>query len=232
MTDESNVVELDQDGASRPIAEYPKGERLGVLVARYRIAAAKTQAEAAEHLGVTLEVMAQIECGMMTLSAGQLQDLAAWTGVRFEPLLEAAQDWHAAKWAEGGKTGGVQLAEMTTETMSLRQAEHELELALIKTADELVFAANVARETAIRAEGVALQARELLAARGVEVPGIDPMEGEVDVECSGPMHTNPKKLTRGKDFVLAYQGDGDGDVPFYFCSQTCAEAWSQGRSES
>jgi len=101
-------------------------------------------------------------------------------------------------------------------------------LELIKAADELVFAANVARETAIRAEQVALRARELLASRGVEVPGVEPLDGPAEVECAGPAHASPKKLTRGRDFVLAYKSDG-AEEPFYFCSQACGDAWAKGK---
>jgi len=223
MTDEMKVVDLT--GATKPIAEHPARERLGTLVARYRNAAGKTTGEVAEHLGVTELVIAEVERFGITLSAGQLQNLAVYLNVRYEPLLDAARDWHKAIWEEGGKKGGVQLASMTTETMSLRQAEHELELELIKASDELVFVSNVLRETSIRAEQAALRVRELLAARGVEVPGVEPLDGPLEVECSGPVHATPKKLVRGRDFVLARHSDSD-EPAFYFCSQSCASSWS------
>ena len=227
MADEIKVVDLRE--TSRPIAEHPPRERLGTLVTRYRNAAGKTPEDVAEHLGVTEFVLSEVERFGLTLSAGQLQSLAAYLKIRYEPLLDAARDWHRAIWEESGKKGGVQLSGMTTETASLRQTEHELELELIKAADELVFASNVMREASIRAEQAALRARELLAAGGVEVPGVEPLDGPLEVECSGPDHRLSKKLLRGRDFVLTYKGDGD-ESPCYFCSQSCATAWSNSRS--
>jgi transcriptional regulator with XRE-family HTH domain len=222
---EAKVV--DFPGNETPIAEVPARERLGTLLARYRVAATKTMLETAEHLGLTEHALGEVERGLGTLSAGQLQAIASFLGVRYEPLLDAARDFHQAIWKDGGNKGGVQLSEMSTETLSLRQSEHELELELIKASDELIFVANVLRESSIRAEQAALRARELLAARGVEVPGVEPLEGPEEVECAGPAHTTPKKLTRGRDFVLAYTSDGDDDDPFYFCSKVCANAWAK-----
>lgn len=230
MNEEANVVQMQQTG-ERAIAEYPPNERLGRLITRYRVAANKTLPETAEHLGVADTILGEVEHHMLALSAGMLQSLASYLGVRYEPLLDAARDWHKAAWDKDGKKGGVQLATMTTETMSLRQKEHELELELIAASDELVFLSNVMRESAIKAERTALRVREMLANRGVEVPGVEPLDGPEEVECSGPAHSTPKKLTRGKDFVLAYKSDGAED-PFYFCSKTCADAWANRESKA
>lgn len=227
MSDEAKVIGLDPP-PDKPIAEYAPRERLGVLLTRYRTNAKKTVSEAAEHIGTTEHVLTEVERHVITLNAGQLQGLAGFYGVRFEPLLDAARDWHKAVWEAGGRRGGIQLETITTETISLRQAEHELELELIHAADELAFCANVSREMSIKAEQAALRVRELLASRGIEVPGIEPLEGPEIVTCSGPKHTTPRELRRGKDFVLAFKPDGEVE-PFYFCSKVCADAWAHGK---
>jgi len=225
----ADVVELVQSDGVRPIAEIPLRERLGVLLTRYRLAAGLTVSETAERLGVTETILTEVELHQLTLPAGQLQSLAAFFGVRYEPLLDAARDYHRAIWEDSGQTGGVQLESVTTSTRSLgRQPEHALELELIQCSDELVFLANVCREAAIKAEAVAMRARELLASRGVEVPGVEPIEGPTEVECFGPKHRlAPKKLVRGRDLVVVYQSDGE--PPSYFCSQKCGNEWAAQR---
>jgi transcriptional regulator with XRE-family HTH domain len=222
----SNVVELVPE--QKPIAETPPRERLGILVARYRTAATKTVEETAANLGVSEHALAEVERHQGTLSAGQLQAMAAFLSVRYEPLLDAARDWHRAVWA-ADKAPGVQLESMTTAIRSLagaREAENELELELIKCSDELVFLSNVMREASIKAEVVAVRTRELLAMRGVEVPGVEPIDGQAEVECEGPRHKgNPHKLIRGRDLVIVYKSDGD-EPPHYFCSQKCGLQWA------
>jgi transcriptional regulator with XRE-family HTH domain len=230
MSEEAKVIGLDPP-ATKPIAEYAPRERLGVLLVRYRTAAGKSVSEAAEHLSITDHMLEEVERHALTLSAAQLQSLAAFYVVRFDLLLDAARDWHKAVWEEQGKKGGVQLSSMTTETASLRQQENELELELIYAADELVFAANVARETSIRAEQAALRVRELLAKRGIEVPGLEPIDGPPIVFCSGPKHVAAaREMKRGRDFVIVFKADGDAET-FYFCSRGCAEAWTRAREE-
>jgi len=151
--------------------------------------------------------------------------------VRYDPLLDAARAWHQAIWDEKGKSG-VQLTDMTTQTTSLHPrdvaAESELELALIKTTDELVFMSNVAREIAIRAEQAAVEARGLLERRGILIPETPPLEGPEEVECAGPSHSPklPVRLRRGKDFVLAFVPE-EGTDPVYFCSKRCGDEWRE-----
>lgn len=205
-----------------PIAELPARERLGTLISRYRIQAGKSTADVAEALGLTETIIIEVERHMATLPAGALQRLAADLNVLYPPLLDAARDWHRAVWKESGKTGGVQLADMTTATLSLHHEATSLELELIAASDELVFAANVLREASIRAEEAAVRAREALAARGVEVPGTEPMDGPEEVECVGSVHgAKPKKIRRGKDLCIVCTSDSGERL--YFCSRRCAK---------
>ena len=219
-----------QPPPEKPIAEIEPRYRLGIMIRRFRVNAGKGLTETAEHLELSPVVFGEVERGMATLPAGKLQELAAYLKVRYEPLLDAARDWHNAIWEEQDKEGGVKLAEMTTQTASLRshdvEAESAMELALIKAADELVFMANVAREISIRAENTAVEVRALLERRGVTVPEDDALDGPEEVICAGPRHHQrlPVRLHRGKDFVLAFQPEDGGD-PVYFCSKRCGDEW-------
>ena len=215
-----------------PISQMEPRKRLGELLRRHRASAGKSLHDVAEHLDLSEVVLGEVENGMATLPAGKLQELAGYLKVRYDPLLEAARDWHNAVWQEQNKGGGVRLAEMTTKTTSLRShdvaAESALELDLIKAADELVFLANVCRETSIRAERTAVEVRELLERRGISLPQDDALEGPEVVVCAGPRHHKklPVRLHRGKDFVLAFQPK-DGAEPVYFCSRRCGDEWRE-----
>lgn len=229
---EAEIHRLANTG-SPPIATIPPRERLGVLVARYRTAAGMTTTDLAERLGVSEAILLDVERHQLTLSAGMLQSAAAAMGVRYEPLLDAARDWHRAVWAESGQSHGVQLESMTTSTRPLgsreREPENALELELIQCSDELVFLGNVMREASIKAEAAAIRARELLATRGVEVPGVEPLDGPTEVVCEGPRHgTAVRHMVRGRDLVIVYQSDGGGDQ-HYFCSHRCGQEWANSR---
>jgi len=229
---EAEIHQVEFSG-SPPIATVQPRERLGVLIVRYRTAAGLTVGDLAERLGVSESVLADVERHQLTLSAGALQLAAAAMGVRYEPLLDAARDWHRAVWEGNGSSGGVQLESMTTSTRPLgrdREAENALELELIQCSDELVFLSNVLREAAIKAERGAERARELLASRGVEAPGVEPLDGPAEVVCEGPRHevaATPRKMVRGRDLVIAYQSDGGPDGAHYFCSHRCGQEWAK-----
>lgn len=229
------VVGLQQP-PEKPIAEIEPRYRLGIMIRRFRVNAGKGLTETAEHLEMSKVVLGEVERGMATMAAGKLQELARYLNVRYDPLLEAARDWHNAVWEEQDKEGGVQLAEMTTQTASLRshdvEAESAMELALIKAADELVFMANVAREISIRAENTAMEVRSLLERRGIFAPEDDALDGPEEVVCAGPRHHErlPVRLRRGKDFVLAFQPEDGGD-PVYFCSKRCGDEWRAMRAQ-
>jgi transcriptional regulator with XRE-family HTH domain len=200
---------------------------LGTLIRRYRVNASKSLREIADHMEMSAVMFGEVERGLGILQAGQLQEVAAFLNVRYEPLLEAARDWHKALWDEKEQKG-VQLTDMTTKTTPLRDgaAESELELALMNTADELVFLSNMTREISIRAERIALEARGLLERRGVMIPEPPPVEGPEEVQCAGPSHPEklPVRLQRGKDFVLAFVPE-DGGEQVYFCSKRCGDEW-------
>lgn len=218
--------------ATPPIATVPPRERLGTLMARYRNAAAMTVTGLAGRLGTTEGVLAEVERFQITLPAGTLQAAAAAMGVRYEPLLDAARDWHRAIWEGDGKGQGVQLESMTTATRPLgREPENALELELIRCSDELVFLSNICREAAIKAEMAATLARELLAGRGVEVPGVELLDGPPVVACEGPRHLgHPRELRRGTDLVIVFQSDGGDDSDkHYFCSRRCGQEWAAAR---
>lgn len=224
--DKPKVVEMPS--SDKPVAEIDPRQRLGTLIQRYRINAGKSLEGLGACLDVPPTILSEVEKGLATLQAGQLQQAARFLGVRYEPLLDAARDWHNALWEEKGEQG-VTLAEMTTKTTSLKSRSAadeaaELELALIRAADDLVFLSNVARETSIRAEQAALQARDLLEKRGVLVPSPEPLDGPETVECAGPVHSLPVTLQRGKDFVLAFEPE-DGGETVYFCSKRCGDEW-------
>lgn len=224
------VVGLPNNPDNAPISDIEPRQRLGTLIRRFRNNAGKSLRELAEHLDVSEFVLDEVEKGILVLGAAQLQEVAGFLAVRYDPLLEAARDWHAAVWSEEDKKGGVQLSEMTTRTASLYsgdgRSESALELALIKTADELAFLANVSRETSIRAEQEAVKARELLERRGISLPQDEAIDGPETVVCAGPRHSEklPVRLRRGKDFVLTFQPEDGGDV-FYFCCRRCGDEW-------
>jgi len=229
---EAEIHQLTSTG-SPPIATIPTRERLGVLMVRYRTAAGMTSADLAERLGVSEAIVLDVERHQLTMSAGMLQSAAAAMGVRYEPLLDAARDWHRAVWEKSGRANGVQLESMTTSTRPLggreRESENALELELIQCSDELVFLSNVMREASIKAEAAAVRSRELLAARGVEVPGVEPLDGPAEVVCEGPQHgVNARRMVRGRDLVIVYQSDGGGDR-HYFCSHRCGQEWANSR---
>jgi transcriptional regulator with XRE-family HTH domain len=225
----ANLVGLPSCQDDTPIADIEPRRRLGTLIRRYRVNASRSLRDMAKHLDLSPTMLGEVERGLAVLQAGQLQEVAAYLKVRYDPLLDAARDWHRAIWEAKGKAG-VQLADMKTQTTSARPhdvaAESELELALITAADELVFMSNVAREVSIRAERAALEARDLLERRGVLIPEEQPVDGPQMVECAGPSHSPklPVRLQRGKDFVLAFvPEDGGGTV--HFCSKKCGDEW-------
>ena len=131
---------------TRPIAEIPSGERLGTLVKRYRLNAKKTVSEAAAHLEIHPNVIDSVEKFMAPLNASQLQELAMFLGVRFDPFLDAARDFHRAIWQRQNKEGGVQLTEMTSKVSSIG----ENAVALEQVAIDVVWEA--ARTTAFLRE--------------------------------------------------------------------------------
>lgn len=215
----------------KPIDEVEPRQRLGTLLRRYRAQASPPieLGELAEHLGVPQVNLGEVERGLASLKAEQLQKAADYLKVRYAPLLEAARDWNRAVFEERGR-GGVELTETTVTERALHGGEEMLERELIRAADDLAFVENVARELMVKAGKAARRARALLYERGVPVP--DAPE-EVWVECSGPAHDykgedgwQPHKMRLGVDFVLSYQEPArEGEerpLKVYFCSDDCA----------
>lgn len=221
--------------AEDDVVQNPAGTdrklRLGVLIRRFREAKGVNQADLAVAIGIPHSTMVDVENGLVSLKAEQLQTIASILDVLYEPLLIAARDWNRAVFEQSGSTG-VQLAEVTVTERALRGGEELLERELIRAADDLAFVSNVARELSIRAERASLRARALLAERGVPIP--DPPPEQI-VECSGPVHDDfggdglPRpKLRLGRDYVLSFQPpsqEGDRDDKVYFCSEGCADAY-------
>lgn len=234
MTEET-VIKLRQFEDNKPIAEIEHKLRLGTLIRRYRVQSGKSLRDVSDVLDITPTVLGEVERGLAVLQAGKLQDLARYLDVRYEPLLDATRDWHGAVWNDEDDGKGVVLSDMkmATRTMHpLRADESELELELIRTADELVFLSNVSREISIRAERAAVNARELLEKRGMMIPEPPPIEGPEEVQCAGPSHHEklPVRLRRGKDFVLAFVPE-DGGETVYFCSKRCGDEWRAQQAE-
>ena len=107
------LVGLPSQPDDTPIAEIEPRYRLGTLIRRYRVNAEKSLREMAEYLDVSPVVLGEVERGLAILQAGKLQEVAAFLKVRYDPLLEAARDWHGAIWAEQ-KKAGVKLTDMKT----------------------------------------------------------------------------------------------------------------------
>lgn len=204
-----------------PPAEMPPKERLGRLIRRYRVAAGKGLNEVASHLNLSNVVLGEVERGLASLQAAQLQELAAFLDVRYEPLLNAARDWNRAVWEGQGK-GGVRLVDTKAREGHLREEEGALEAELIEASDKLVFLSNVLYEAARGAEEAAEKARDLLRARGVKLASDEVRE----VQCAGPLHGDqPLTLRPPRDTVIHYRSEEGED--FYFCSKTCAGAWAE-----
>ena len=229
---EIQQLPVEEVDTSTPLEEIEPKMRLGTLVRRYRIAARKTTAEVAEHLCVLETMVVDLERGMVSMQAEQLQSLAAFLGVLFEPFLYAARDWNRAVFADSG-TEVVKLTDMEITERALKGGEELLERALIQAADDLAFLANVLREAAVRAGQSWRTARALLAERGVPVPKVDPSQ---TVYCSGPKHEDELcELEVGFDQVFTMnRGMGPDGKPLpkvYFCSSECAEAYGGVRLE-
>lgn len=212
-----------------PIEEIEPRLRLGHLIRRHLDTSFKSVSWLAEAIEVPESALNDVMRGMSTLKAEKLKAVADALGMRYDPFLLAARDWNRAVFEEQGR-GGVQLSEVTVTERALRGGEELLERELIRAADELAFVANVARETAIRAERAALRARACLRERGVPIPEPPP---EQTVMCSGPRHDDPHgdgiirpAMRLGRDFVISYEVPGEGNEPkLYFCSEECAHEY-------
>ena len=131
---------------NRPILEIPSGERLGTLVKRYRVNAKKTISEVAAHMEVAPNVIENVEMFRAPMSADQLQEMALFLGVRFEPFLDASRDFHRAIWQKQNAGDGLQLAEMSSKVGSVGENVVDLEQASV----DLIWEA--ARTTALLRE--------------------------------------------------------------------------------
>lgn len=120
-----------------PLAEMASIERLGTLVKRYRLNAKKTIAETAACLKLSEAVIENVEKFAAPLSVDQLQELAVFLNVRFEPFLDAARDFHRGIWEQQGRESGVQLSEMTSKVGSVGENVIDLE----QTAVDVVHSA-------------------------------------------------------------------------------------------
>lgn len=207
----------------QPVAEMEPKQRLGVLLRRYRHAADKSLEETAKHLNTSPITLGEVEKGLAALTAAQLQELAAYLKVRYEPLLEAAKDWSRAIWDKTGKEA-VKLESIEATETSLHGGETALEAELIVACDELTFVSNVMREGAVRAEAAARKIRGLLRARGMMIAADEEVKV---VNCDGPIHADPKRLRIGRDFAIRFEPEDDGEGLRYFCSQECADTWNE-----
>lgn len=139
---------VDMPETNKPIIEIPAAERLGTLVKRYRLNAKKSVQETATFMELTPAVIENVEAFRAPMSADQLQELAVFLNVRFEPLLDAASDFHRAIWQKQGRTSGVQLAEMTSKVSSVGENAIDLEQVAVDVVWEAARTTQLMREIA------------------------------------------------------------------------------------
>ncbi len=209
----------------RPLADIPDRERLGTLMKRYRLKAGKTLHEVAVATNIDEDMLGKVEAFELPLDANQLQNWAAFVGVQWHPLLDVVRDFHRGVWSGQGKRGGVQLESMDTKIASLSQPmDGDVERALIKASDDLLFMSNVCRETADRALASAVQVRALLSDRGV-IPADAALEllDNPKVVCSACNVV----LDRNREATVSFVPDGGGEA-LYFGSRECGDRWRSG----
>lgn len=199
---------------NRPILEIPSGERLGTLVKRYRVHAKKTISDVAVHLEVAPGVIDNVEHFRSPMNADQLQELALFFNVRFEPLLDASRDFHRSIWQKAnGDGGGFQLSEMDSKIGSVGENVIDLEQVSVDVVWEVARSTAAIREVARNLSGSqehTLLAQTLLA-RGDELLGQAKRLQDVLV-ARGVLQEPPAGTTMGDAKARAPQRDRDAEA--------------------
>lgn len=154
-----------------PINDLPPQERLGAAIRRGRVKAAMSRQQLAERLGLPLKVMSEIESGRMVASADQIHEISGVLNLSAHMLLEAATEWHRAVWGKDESSGGgVKLDEITGGVATPGATDADVDAALVKAHDTLVFMANVTSHVSREVLTEVQDLRGLMRRRGIDVP--------------------------------------------------------------
>jgi transcriptional regulator with XRE-family HTH domain len=219
---EAKVVPLET--TEIPLDELHERIRLGTQLKRLRLRAKRSIEELSMATDISVDTLKQVEGFAIPLSAEQLQSIAVALGVQWHPLLDLTRAFHRSVWQDQGKSG-VQLVDMDTKISSMgRPLDKEVEVALVKAADDHLFLHNLLREAADRSLTHAVQLRVLLADRGViekDAP-LDLIDNP-KIECTACRVV----IDRNRESTVRFE-PADGSDPMYFGSKECGEKFHEG----